>query len=93
MGRRTQADGDAITVEIGYAFLSGCFAAALVFGAVFGPAPAFSLPRSLARPGTARHGTPWPCRAGSWPQWSSLSSCSAPRTSSGGSPSPGERRP
>ncbi|MBT2454100.1 DUF6332 family protein [Streptomyces sp. ISL-86] len=45
MGRRTQADRDAITIEIGYAFLSGCLAAALVFGAVFGPALAFSLPR------------------------------------------------
>ncbi|MEU8840326.1 DUF6332 family protein [Streptomyces roseus] len=43
MGRRTQADRDAITTEIGYAFLSGCFAAALVFGAVYGPALVFGL--------------------------------------------------
>ncbi|MFF4103153.1 DUF6332 family protein [Streptomyces sp. NPDC001903] len=43
MGRRTQADRDAITIEIGYAFVSGCFAAALVFGAVYGPALAFDL--------------------------------------------------
>ncbi|GGR83087.1 DUF6332 family protein [Streptomyces nojiriensis] len=44
--RRTQADRDAITIEIGYAFVSACFAAALAFGAVYGPALAFSLPPS-----------------------------------------------
>ncbi|MER6782803.1 MULTISPECIES: DUF6332 family protein [unclassified Streptomyces] len=43
MGRRTQADRDAITIEIGYAFVSGCFAAALVFGAVYGPSLVFGL--------------------------------------------------
>lgn len=43
MGRRTQADRDAITIEIGYAFISGCFAAALVFGAVYGPALVFDV--------------------------------------------------
>ncbi|WP_030161935.1 DUF6332 family protein [Streptomyces sp. NRRL S-244] len=43
MGRRTQADRDAITIEIGYAFVSGCFAAALVFGAVYGPALVFDV--------------------------------------------------
>ncbi|GHE36172.1 hypothetical protein CP980_29385 [Streptomyces vinaceus] len=43
MGRRTQADRDAITIEIGYAFVSGCFAAALVFAAVYGPALVFDL--------------------------------------------------
>ncbi|MFD9370577.1 DUF6332 family protein [Streptomyces sp. NPDC060020] len=43
MGHRTQADRDAITIEIGYALVSACFAAALTFGAVYGPAPAFSL--------------------------------------------------
>ncbi|MEU2390919.1 DUF6332 family protein [Streptomyces sp. NPDC007369] len=42
-GRRTQADRDAITIEIGYAFVSAGFAAALVFGAVYGPALAFAL--------------------------------------------------
>ncbi|MFJ7156340.1 DUF6332 family protein [Streptomyces sp. NPDC101118] len=42
--RRTQADRDAITVEIGYALFSGVFAAALVFGAVAGPALFFTLP-------------------------------------------------
>ncbi|MFG2874288.1 DUF6332 family protein [Streptomyces sp. NPDC048337] len=46
MGRRTQADRDAITIEIGYAFVSASFAAALAFGAVYGPAAAFSLPRT-----------------------------------------------
>uniref|UniRef100_A0AAU2JJ44 DUF6332 family protein n=1 Tax=Streptomyces sp. NBC_00049 TaxID=2903617 RepID=A0AAU2JJ44_9ACTN len=45
MGRRTQADRDAITVEIGYAFVSACFAAALAFGVVYGAALAFPLPR------------------------------------------------
>ncbi|MFJ8357411.1 DUF6332 family protein [Streptomyces sp. NPDC093984] len=42
-GRRTQAQRDAITVEIGYALCSAVFAAALVFGAVAGPAFAFGL--------------------------------------------------
>lgn len=55
MGRRTQADRDAITIEIGYALFSACFAAALAFGAVYGSAPAFSLSpaahRGLARAG------------------------------------------
>ncbi|MGW2823830.1 DUF6332 family protein [Streptomyces sp. NPDC001443] len=43
-GRRTQAERDAITVEIGYALCSAAFAAALVFGAVAGPALLFELP-------------------------------------------------
>ncbi|MFD3545375.1 DUF6332 family protein [Streptomyces sp. NPDC058655] len=43
MERRTQADRDAITIEIGYAFVSACFAAALAFGAVYGAAAALSL--------------------------------------------------
>ncbi|MFI8103379.1 DUF6332 family protein [Streptomyces sp. NPDC086023] len=47
--RRTQADRDAITVEIGYALFSGAFAAALVFGAVAGPAFFFTLPRWAER--------------------------------------------
>ncbi|MFG2295778.1 DUF6332 family protein [Streptomyces sp. NPDC048603] len=49
MGRRNQADRDAITVEIGYAVFSGAFAAALVFGAVAGPALFFGLPGLLER--------------------------------------------
>jgi Family of unknown function (DUF6332) len=44
-GRRTQAERDAITVEIGYALCSAAFAAALVFGTVAGPAFAFGLSR------------------------------------------------
>lgn len=34
---------DAVTVEIGYAFISACFAAALVFGLVYGVAPVLDL--------------------------------------------------
>ncbi|MEU6097016.1 DUF6332 family protein [Streptomyces sp. NPDC047079] len=41
--RRTQAERDAITVEIGYALCSAAFAAALLFGAVAGAAFAFDL--------------------------------------------------
>ncbi|MEV5987938.1 DUF6332 family protein [Streptomyces sp. NPDC052051] len=41
--RRSQAERDAITVEIGYALCSAAFAAALAFGAVAGPAFAFHL--------------------------------------------------
>ncbi len=43
-GRRTQADRDAITVEIGYALVSAAFAAAVALGAVAGPALLFELP-------------------------------------------------
>lgn len=43
-GRRTQAERDAITVEIGYALCSAAFAAAVVSGAVAGPALLFELP-------------------------------------------------
>ncbi|MFE9763171.1 DUF6332 family protein [Streptomyces sp. NPDC005808] len=43
-GRRSQAERDAITVEIGYALLSAAFAGALVFGVVAGPALLFDLP-------------------------------------------------
>lgn len=43
MEQRTQVDRDAITIEIGYALVSACFAAALSFGAVYGAAPVFSL--------------------------------------------------
>ncbi|MBC9727656.1 DUF6332 family protein [Streptomyces sp. TRM68367] len=42
-GRRTQAERDALTVEIGYALCSAAFLAAVVFGAVAGPAFAFDL--------------------------------------------------
>lgn len=43
MGRRMQADRDAITIEIGYAFISACLAAALAFGAVYSPALVFGV--------------------------------------------------
>ncbi|MET8822999.1 DUF6332 family protein [Streptomyces rochei] len=42
-GRRTQGERDAITVEIGYALCSAVFAAAVLFGAVAGPAWIFGL--------------------------------------------------
>ncbi|WP_286248604.1 DUF6332 family protein [Streptomyces graminofaciens] len=42
--RRTKADQDAMTVEIGYAFFSAAFAAALLFGVLAGPALLFALP-------------------------------------------------
>ena len=43
-GRRTQAERDAMTVEIGYALVSATFVAAVLFGAVAGPALLFELP-------------------------------------------------
>ncbi|MEV1083253.1 DUF6332 family protein [Streptomyces sp. NPDC050211] len=46
-GRRSQAERDAITVEIGYALFSAAFAAAVVFGTVAGPALFFELPGAL----------------------------------------------
>jgi len=48
-GRRSQAERDAITVEIGYALCSAAFAAAVVFGTVAGPALLFDLPDSVAK--------------------------------------------
>ncbi|QJS99952.1 hypothetical protein G9272_06365 [Streptomyces asoensis] len=56
-GRRTQAERDVITVEIGYALCSAVFGAAVLFGAVAGPALLFELPdlaeKSLLRAGLA----------------------------------------
>ncbi|MFF4749543.1 DUF6332 family protein [Streptomyces sp. NPDC002514] len=46
-GRRGQAERDAITVEIGYALCSAAFAAAVLFGAVAGPALLFALPDTV----------------------------------------------
>ncbi|MEU0074877.1 DUF6332 family protein [Streptomyces sp. NPDC006332] len=46
-GRRGQSERDAITVEIGYALVSAAFAAAVVFGAVAGPALLFELPGTV----------------------------------------------
>ncbi|MEU6089889.1 DUF6332 family protein [Streptomyces sp. NPDC047085] len=47
-GRRTRAEQDAATVEIGYALVSAAFAAAVLFGAVAGPALLFPLPHLLS---------------------------------------------
>ncbi|MEU6351326.1 DUF6332 family protein [Streptomyces sp. NPDC047072] len=46
-GRRGQAERDAMTVEIGYALCSALFAAAVLFGAVAGPALLFELPHTV----------------------------------------------
>ncbi|MFE8970998.1 DUF6332 family protein [Streptomyces albogriseolus] len=46
-GRRGRAERDAITVETGYALCSAAFAAAVVFGAVAGPALLFALPGAV----------------------------------------------
>ncbi|WP_336113005.1 DUF6332 family protein [Streptomyces sp. PTD9-10] len=46
-GRRNKAEQDAAMVEIGYALVSATFAAAVVFGAVAGPALLFDLPQLL----------------------------------------------
>ncbi|WP_405495701.1 DUF6332 family protein [Streptomyces sp. NBC_00096] len=67
MGRRSQADRDAITIEIVYAFISGGIAAALVFAAVYAPALAFDLSpatgRTLATVGGALGATAFALRA------------------------------
>ncbi|MFE7571525.1 DUF6332 family protein [Streptomyces sp. NPDC057539] len=47
--RRGNAERDAITVEIGFAVLTGAFAAALVYGVIAGPAWYFDLPDVLGR--------------------------------------------
>ncbi|MFJ5112739.1 DUF6332 family protein [Streptomyces sp. NPDC088551] len=44
---RSDAERDAITVEIGFAVLTGAFAAALVYGVIAGPAWYFDLPDAL----------------------------------------------
>ncbi|MDF6022670.1 DUF6332 family protein [Streptomyces sp. JH34] len=44
MSRRTQAERDAMTVEIGYAFFSGALVAAATFAGVFLPAMLLDLP-------------------------------------------------
>lgn len=46
MGRRTQAERDAITVEIGYALLSASFVAAATFGGIVCPVFLFDVPRT-----------------------------------------------
>ncbi|MGW1770396.1 DUF6332 family protein [Streptomyces sp. NPDC002104] len=49
MDRRSQADRDAVTIEIGYAFVTGCFAAGVVFAALYGPVLAFDLSPATGR--------------------------------------------
>jgi hypothetical protein len=49
MERRTQADRDAVTIEIGYALLSAAVAGALVFGAVAGPKLMFTMGYAVER--------------------------------------------
>ncbi|MFI1393782.1 DUF6332 family protein [Streptomyces sp. NPDC020681] len=49
MGRRTQAERDAITVEIGYALLSAVLVAAVVFGVIAGPKLMFTMPYAVER--------------------------------------------
>ncbi|MFC9647055.1 DUF6332 family protein [Streptomyces sp. NPDC056937] len=44
---RGDAERDAITVEIGFAVLTGALAAALVYGVIAGPAWYFDLPDAL----------------------------------------------
>ncbi|MEU8773811.1 DUF6332 family protein [Streptomyces sp. NPDC048606] len=44
MDRSEAARRDAVTVEIGYAFVTGCLAAAVVFAALYGLAWALPLP-------------------------------------------------
>lgn len=46
-GRRTQAERDAMTVEIGYALVSAAFVAAVLFGVIAGPALLFELPGAV----------------------------------------------
>ncbi|WP_328323320.1 MULTISPECIES: DUF6332 family protein [unclassified Streptomyces] len=47
MGRGSQADRDARTVEIGYALASAGFLGALVFGVIAGPAAVWNLPHRV----------------------------------------------
>ncbi|MFD3651799.1 DUF6332 family protein [Streptomyces sp. NPDC058620] len=49
MGRRSQEDRDAITVEIGYALVSAAFVAAAGFGGVIAPALALDLSGAAER--------------------------------------------
>ncbi|MGI5452485.1 DUF6332 family protein [Streptomyces sp. CA-249302] len=46
-GRPNKAEQDAVIVEVGYALVSAVFAAAVVFGAVAGPALLFDLPATV----------------------------------------------
>ncbi|MEV8566311.1 DUF6332 family protein [Streptomyces sp. NPDC051322] len=48
MGRRTQAERDAITVEIGFALVSAVFVAAATFGGIVCPLFFLDLPSRIA---------------------------------------------
>ncbi|MFE4684907.1 DUF6332 family protein [Streptomyces sp. NPDC056721] len=45
--RRSQAERDAITVEIGYALFSACFLGGVAFGTIAGPAAVWHLPPAI----------------------------------------------
>ncbi|MET8690707.1 DUF6332 family protein [Streptomyces sp. NPDC004732] len=47
--RRSQAQRDEMTVEIGYALLSACFLGAVAFGVIAGPAAVWRLPPGAER--------------------------------------------
>ncbi|MEU9015117.1 DUF6332 family protein [Streptomyces sp. NPDC048479] len=49
MGRRTQAERDALTIETGYALLSAVLVAAVVFGVIAGPKLMFAMPYTAER--------------------------------------------
>lgn len=49
MQQRSEANRDAITIEIVYAFVSAGFAAGLVFALVYGPVLAFDLSSAAGR--------------------------------------------
>ncbi|WP_066951478.1 DUF6332 family protein [Streptomyces lushanensis] len=51
MGTRSTAERDAVTVEIGFAVVTGALAAGLVFAVVAGPAWYFGLPEIFRRAG------------------------------------------
>jgi hypothetical protein len=48
-GLRSQAERDAVPVEIGYALLSACFLGAVVFAAIAGPVAVWRLPSGVDR--------------------------------------------
>ncbi|WP_406065964.1 DUF6332 family protein [Streptomyces sp. NBC_01077] len=47
--RRSQAERDEITVEIGYALLSACFLGVVVFATIAGPAAVWNLPSAVEK--------------------------------------------
>ncbi|MER5961380.1 DUF6332 family protein [Streptomyces sp. NPDC002057] len=49
MRRRSQAERDALTVEMGYALLSACFLGAVMFATIAGPVAVWDLPRTVEK--------------------------------------------